>query len=312
MTGTMKLFNLLWQSVQSAISKVHGPTVLQLSGGLDSAILHALVPFAHCYVCSWPEFDNETMAREALGGKGELHTVTFTREQMIEEALPEVARITCGQGTWSQCCQWYLDRAAAADGAKGIANGEGADEYYGGYARYRILYWLDRMRNDPHLVEYQGFCDMVVGAREDTLCRCCRARDLNGYSETKHLTEQAALYDQGRPLLNLLDFEDQIAASHGLVHIHPFMNPEVIEFAQGLCEDDKIDELESKSVLRDVARAAGVSQKIIDEQTKRGLVVPPSWAPDGERKWSRGWFEQEMQRAWKACQIEDRVEERSA
>lgn len=285
-------------------------TALQLSGGLDSAIVQAIGGFDHLYCCTWPDFDNLVAAEKAARGKP-VKPITFSRSEMIEIALPEVARITEGQGTWSQCCQWFMAREMARDGMLVELNGEGADELFGGYARYRILYWLDRMMEDRHLEEYQGYVHHVLGADREGLVKRLMERSapkepLDGVRHALScgaaMSDAIGLVDYRVGLMALLRHEDAIAASHNLEHRHPFMNEDVIAFAAELTEDDKITAYESKRILREVARDLGVHQDITEEKTKRGLVVPPQWAPAGAAKWSRDWFDKLMAEAWAKVQ----------
>jgi asparagine synthase (glutamine-hydrolysing) len=287
-------------------------TALQLSGGLDSAIVQAVARLDRLYCCTWPEFDNLAAAERVACGKP-VRPVTFTRSEMLEVALPVVARLTKGRGTWSQCCQWFMARDMATDGVQVELNGEGADELFGGYARYRILWWLDRMMLDPHLVEYQGTierlldvprsCDGPFSLRVQFVVDMMadRGEEFSGRCDGA-LTDAVGWHDETHGLVELLGFEDKIAAARGIEHRHPFMAPAVVEFAHGLTEADKITAAESKHILRDVARSLGVHADCVDEVTKRGLVVPPTWAPGGAQKWSRGWFEKLMAEAWQRQQ----------
>lgn len=266
---------------------------VQLSGGLDSAVVQAIAKSSALYCCTWPDFDNITLARYAACGF-EVKPVTFTREELVA-TVPEVARLTHGKGTWSQVCQWHLANAMAADGIEVVLNGEGSDELLGGYSRYRILYWLDRMYHDPKLAEYQGIVDRVVGTRIEVLTRLLGRDPLCFACRGEFNVPDAAANDERVGLPELIRFERDVAAAHGIEHRHPFMDPEVVSFAHGLPLEDMVDETHCKVVLRRVAVLLGISDHIIDEQTKRGLVIPQSWRPDGEPMWSHGWFDRLMQ-----------------
>lgn len=274
-------------------------TALQLSGGLDSAVIQAIGNFDWLYCCTWPEFDNLAVAELAARGKP-IRTVTFTRDEMIEVALPAVAWLTGGKGTWSQCCQWFMARAMAADGVQIELNGEGSDELFGGYARYRILWWLDRMMEDPHLQEYGGIIRHMVGDRVGLVARMIARTSQTAVHlvEGEAMTDHLGAFDEAIGLAELIGFEAEVAAAHGLEHRWPYMDDSVRDFAHTLTEADKITHLESKHILREVARSLEVHPAIVDEVTKRGLVVPPSWAPADAVKWSRDWFTKLMADAW--------------
>ena len=311
----IKLQSLLEAAVIRCMG--HGRTALQLSGGLDSAVIQAIGHFDDLYCCTWPEFDNITAARQASLGRP-ITPVTFTREELLV-TLPDVARVTEGKGTWSQCCQWIMAQRMKADGIQVVLNGEGADELFGGYARYRVLYWIEQMLSDPHLVEYLGViehtlaamaCNMGVGGDREALRgflvnrMLTRTSPHDGYNGDKRgdMLAMVADHDERVGLKELVGFEDAIFQEHGIVHFHPFMDPEVVEFAHTIPTGWKVTETESKHVLRLVARRLGVNPAITNEVTKRGLVIPPTWAPGDAKKWSRGWFERFMEEAWRELQ----------
>jgi asparagine synthase (glutamine-hydrolysing) len=313
------LLALLESSVENCLAGP-GPHALQLSGGLDSAIIQAIGGLDRLYCCTWPEFDNLTAAAKAAGGRG-ITTVTFSRGEMLEVALPEVARLTEGKGTWSQCCQWFLARAMARDGVVVEVNGEGADELFHGYARYRVLWWLEQMAVDPHLAEYGGIIRTVLAAerfgqdwRQEAAARLLgrtrcweRAVVLAAQNTGATLVDTCAAVDEADGLQSLIDAERTVAAAHGLEHRWPFMDPRVVVFAHQLAPADKVTFRESKHALREVARHLGIHPDIVDEQTKRGLVVPPTWAPKDAPRWSRGWFDQAMADAWARQQQQERA-----
>jgi asparagine synthetase B (glutamine-hydrolysing) len=288
---------VLTGAVKGAVGDGAGVT-LQLSGGLDSAVVQAIARLPVVYCCTWPEMDNLEAASK-VACRAQVRPVTFRRDEMLSVALPEVARITRGRGTWTQCCQWFMARAMAADGFRIVMNGEGSDELFGGYARYRFLWWIEQALQDPHLAEYQGFA-RDLGIDRLTVCNRMLARYGSAVTEveSERMTQRMGAHDEGRPLHELIEFEHDVAAAHGVEHRWPYMHDEVVRFAHSLTEEDKITARESKHILRELARGLGVHPDCTDEVTKRGLVVPPSWAPAGSRKWSRDWFTAEMDAAW--------------
>jgi asparagine synthase (glutamine-hydrolysing) len=296
-----KLRALLEVAVRGAVGDGDGVT-LQLSGGLDSAVVQSIARLPVVYCCTWPELDNLGPALKVACG-AEVRTVTFSRDEMLSEALPEVARITRGKGTWTQCCQWFMARAMKADGFRVVMNGEGSDEMFGGYARYRFLYWIEKALNDPHLVEYQGFA-RELGLDRTVLINKMLARYGSGVTNFSgvgggSMSDFVGYHDGMKPLHDLIQFEHDVAEAHGVEHRWPFMHADVVEFARTLTEEDKITARESKHILRDVARSLGVHSDCVDEQTKRGLVVPPTWNDQpGSKKWDRGWFTAAMDAAW--------------
>lgn len=277
---------------------------VQLSGGLDSAIVQAIAKCENLYCITWPEEDNLTTAKLAASGR-EVEGVTFTYEEMLE-TLPEIAKLTDGKGTWTQAAQWFCGRAMAADGVTVVLNGEGADELFWGYPRYKVLRRLDANYSDPKLAAYQDATAYKIHGSPVDAVAALLSRNMSRV-QAQELAESAN-YDRGCAgaaadveervgLVELLHFEEVIAAAHGIEHRWPFMDPRVIEFAHSLDADALINENHCKAILRRVAAMLGVHCDIVNETTKKGLFIPQSWRPKGEPKWSRRWFAELMRGA---------------
>jgi len=276
---------------------------VQLSGGLDSAVIQAIADCPNLYCCTWEDQDNLSIA--SLAAKGhEIKTVTFTRDDMLE-VLPTIAKLTGGRGTWSQVCQYFLGKAMAADGVDVVLNGEGSDELFGGYSRYRILYWLDKMYRDPRLAAYDSIVNHVVGHAEEVLVRALdrvtshdvAVEQAKGAKWERGLVGAMASVEETVGLAELIGFERDIAAHHGIEHRWPYMDRAVQDFAHALEPDEMVDDAFCKVMLRRAAHILGVDWSIINEKTKRGLFIPQSWRPEGEPMWSRGWFDRLMAEA---------------
>jgi asparagine synthase (glutamine-hydrolysing) len=234
--------------------------------------------------------------------------VTFTKDELLA-ALPEVAYYLDTPATWTAVCQWFLNKRIAEDGGVVVLSGEGADELFGGYARYRVLHWLDTMIADPHLAGYGPLIQHAFGEVQPV---SVPAHMLNrgGVGTLNHAITVVWQYGRGRTLVDtmsrvdfyttmqaLVRMADRMAACFGMENRSPFFDYRLMELSALIPSKTKITEHESKTILRQVARGLGVSWQITGERTKRGLTVPASW---GDGKWSRGWFAKEMQIAWRA------------
>jgi asparagine synthase (glutamine-hydrolysing) len=298
----MNLEAILFSAVMDA-AQGEGPVAVQLSGGLDSAIIQAIGKFDRLYCCTFPDDGVDNMPAAILAAQGkEVVPVTFTREDLIS-VLPAVKGLTCGKGTWSQVCQWFLCRRAAEDGAKIVLTGEGADELFGGYARYKILHHIEQAFSDPKLEEYQGIIKHLFGDRRAVLINMLSRNmprwivEMAAPKNPTNLVKDAAAIEFDCCLPALLDHGAAMAEAHGLSCRFPFMDPAVVEYANSLEPSDMVSDEHTKVALRRAAARLGVHQQIVNEKTKKGLFVPPSWAPLGSPKWSRGWFEQLMEAA---------------
>lgn len=291
-----ELIRLLRQAVERC-TKDAKSVGLFLSGGLDSSVIQAIGRFDRLYCCSWSDEDNLTAAKAAAFGRY-VTVISFSREEMLA-ALPEVARLTSGTGSWSQVCQYLMARQAKRDGCDVVLTGESSDELFGGYARYRSLYWRDRARYDKHLMAYRELDNLTLGQPSEALCRllsrkggaCPIDRD------PPSLVKAAAYHDLTVGLPPLLKNETAMIEAHGLKARYPYADPDIREFALALPPEQMVNDAENKHVLREAARWLGVSRVITDEVTKKGLFVPQSWRPEGEPLWSTEWFDRLMREA---------------
>ncbi|HUW12878.1 MAG TPA: asparagine synthase-related protein, partial [Anaerolineae bacterium] len=311
------------------------PAALQLSGGLDSAIIYECIKKIdpglgrdiglYCVSFTQDGIDNEAAARLAAGPGRELRVLSFGAEE-LQAVLPSVIYHLDTPATWSAICLWFLAQRISADGAKIVLSGEGADELFGGYARYRILYWLDRMMADQHLSAYQPTMQHLFGTKAGVVARLLdhsprgaqlehvRAlvkRHAAGAQSLLRAATQTEFYTTMQVLLRM---GDRMAAAFGLENRCPFLDYRLMELGARLPASYLVNEHESKPVLRAVARALGVSPQITEEKSKRGLAVPwakwnagPGTSAAGTRGvWDRASFASLMREAWrKRCLREE-------
>lgn len=293
------------------------PWTVLVSGGLDSAIIQAVVQAPRVYCATFPEIDNLALARLAAP-EAEIVPVTFDLQQ-ARDALPQIAYHLDTPATWSSIALWFLARAMRKNGNKVVLSGEGADELFGGYTRYRVLWWLDQCRTDPLLANYKPVLDVVLGGSDiTTVCSRLLDRSHNhtwlpfarmlvdqylapraGYADTMARTE---FYTTMQVLLRMAD---RMIASVGMENRAPFLDYRLMELAARIPTKHKITERWSKAILRVVAKRLGVHEAIVNETTKRGLVIPwnvwcrqlPGQAPRGA--WDRQAFKSTMLTAWR-------------
>lgn len=283
-------------------AKAEVPIAVQLSGGLDSAIIQAVARSEHLYTVTFPDdgVDNLELARLAAQG-GDPIPVMFGYSDLLE-AMPKVAYHLDTPATWTAVCQWFLCRRISEDGIKVVLAGEGADELLGGYTRYRILYWLDRMLADPHLEAYQPTIQHLLGSHTEILSRlldrssngCEKHRalaivDEHAGTRQQSLASAMARVDFHTTLQVLLRMADRMTAAFGMENRDPFLDYRIVEFCARLPDRYKIGERDSKSVLRRVASRLGVHPAIVGEKTKRGLFLPwARWTRQAPEAGSRG------------------------
>lgn len=288
---------------------------LLLSGGLDSAIIQAVLqlPAERLYTVTFPEQDVLSEAEAASLGEG-VTPVTFTLND-VEEVLPRVMYHLDTPATWTAVCQWFVCEQMGKDGHRVVLSGEGADELLLGYTRYRLLYWLDRMAGDPHCTGYEPAMQNLHGT--DRIGLLARVLDRSGGQALEHarslcqahslatsLVEDMARIDYHTTMQVLLRMADRMAAAFSMEGRAPFLDPRIIAFSQKLPVAFRVNEHESKAVLRQVARRLGVPAPITEERTKRGFCLPwNQWSRAGEGTlrgvWDRGAYATWQKAVWR-------------
>ncbi len=230
------------------------PYGLFLSGGIDSAAVLALMTRAtgrriHALTCGWD-------------GAGVDETAEAARLAAAQGATCE--RVAMGQGDfWALAPRiaaaiddptadaavlptWMLGRAARTAGLKVTLCGEGADELFGGYARYRKRRapwrWLAR---PPRSRGVLGDLPGLAGWRDGL------ATQEGSLAEGRSPVQAAQAADIAEWLPNdLLIKLDRCLMAHGVEGRTPFLDPEVAAFAFTLPDNDKVDLRFGKKLLR--------------------------------------------------------------
>lgn len=284
------------------------PVAVQLSGGLDSAIIQAVVQSERLYTVTFPDegIDNLALAREASGGR-EPVAVSFGMLDLQRE-LPKIAWHLDTPATWSAVAQWFMNKEIANDGGVVVLSGEGADELFAGYSRYRFLWWLEQAAKDAKLSAYGPMYSNLFGSHADTLAKMLNrggpdtlehAKSLvNRFTCDEGLCRKAGRIDMSTSLQVLLRMADRMSSAFSLENRAPFFDYRLMELSARMPMQWKIDDHESKVVLRHVAHRLGVPKSITDENTKRGLFIPwQAWT--GSKDWDRSGFATVMRKAWR-------------
>lgn len=291
------------------------PVGVLLSGGLDSAIVQAVARCDDLYTVDFPETIMETLpdARivcESLTPGMEPVAVEFDRGDM-EAKFPDIAYHLDTPATWTAVCQWFLASRMSQDGIRVVLSGEGADELFAGYARYRLLWHLDRAQVDPVLAAYTPLRRRVLGYGENVLARMldrsggqrfAAALDIVAAFERDDasLVERMAHIDFYTTMQVLLRMADTMFAAFGMENRSPFLDYRVMEFAARCPLRWKMNEQGTKMVLRAVARRLGVPDPIVFATTKKGLALPwTAWAKEPGAPWDRSEFATLMRAAWR-------------
>ncbi len=230
------------------------PYGLFLSGGIDSAAVLALMHRAtgqriHALTCGWDGVgvDETAEAARLARAQGAVCERVAMGEADFWALAPRIAAaIDDPTADAAVLPTWMLGRAARAAGLKVTLCGEGADELFGGYARYRKQLmpwrWLSRPpRSRPVLGEWPalaGWRDGIAALEREA-----------GQGRSPVQAAQAADIAQWLPN-DLLVKLDRCLMAHGVEGRTPFLDPEVAGFAFTLPDSQKVDLRFGKTLLR--------------------------------------------------------------
>ena len=253
------------------------PFGLFLSGGIDSAaVLTAMVRATSVPVRAFTAYfpgteaaDERVRAKAAAQSVGADHTEVAVTEEDFWQHLPAIAKAMDDPvADYAIVPSWLLAREARKS-VTVVLSGEGGDELFAGYGRYRsaIAPWplTKRMWNRGRF-----FATGVL--RESTPWRA----DLDHVeSELKNGTplQRAQRLDMAEWLANdLLIKLDRCLMAHGVEGRVPFLDTEVARFALGLSDKQKIHGKLGKWLLRNwVAEHMPAAQALAPKQ---GFTVP--------------------------------------
>jgi asparagine synthase (glutamine-hydrolysing) len=276
-----------------------------LSGGVDSAIIVGLMAAkgpVDTFTATFddPDLDESETARIVSKRFGTKH-----REIRIAPdagtLLPKLAA-HFGEPFADPAAipMWELSRGAR-ETVKSVLSGDGGDECFGGYLRYRAIRLLKRLRGLPAPLRWMAFLAPVPAKYQK------RARALIGragrplaelYSEMMAPIEAEVrhrLHPGPRPSVEEFDDPDPVAAAssrdvrgylpddllvktdiasmaHGLEVRCPFVDPALVAGSAAIPGEWKIEGRRTKAILRDAFRDLLPAEVL--EGKKRGLGVP--------------------------------------
>ena len=223
------------------------PYGLFLSGGIDSSILLLLMKRLsstpiHAITAGYAGDPRMDESRAALAF-AERHGAQCRRVEMSEEDFfryaPRIAAAiddpTCDAAVLPT---WMLGKAAREDGLKVTLCGEGADELFAGYRRYRPN-WLRRLRGrKPRKGVFRG---VGFGVEDSDWRVGIEAAEVDAFTEWSHPTQRLQALDVAEWLPNdLLTKLDRCLMIHSVEGRTPYLDPEVAKFAATLSDRLKI------------------------------------------------------------------------
>lgn len=320
-----ELLRLLKQAVsRQLVSDVEVCTYL--SGGLDSGGITALAaaqrPYIKTFTCG---FDLSSASGLELTyderEKAEAMSALFKTEHYemvlkagdMERCLPKLAWHLEEPRVGQSYPNFYIAQLASKFG-KVVLSGAGGDELFGGYP-WRYYRAMDSFCFEEHIDKYYSYWQRLIDNRHIKAffrpvwqqVRDVRTRDIfrNVFAERDLALANTgdfinhSLYFEAKTFLNgLLVMEDKLSMAHGLETRLPFLDNDLVDFAQqvpvslklgNLAENGRIDEnapaqikdsfkksRDGKRLLRKVMRQVVPDE--VSEREKQGFSAPDaSW-----------------------------------
>ena len=259
------------------------PYAMFLSGGVDSSALLAVMARLNerpvrAYTAGFPGTavpDERVHAREVARAAGAEHVEVEVTEADFWTLMPHIAAaLDDPAADYAVLPTFKLAQAAHADGLKVVLCGEGGDELFAGYGRYRAARrpgpFAKRMRG-------KGMLEGLGILRSQPTEAVWRAgiadaeRENSDKGLTRLQTLQAVDCADWLPH-DLLIKLDRCLMAHGVEGRVPFLDREVARFAFRLPDDLKIRDGLGKWVLRKWLEEALPAARPF--QRKRGFTVP--------------------------------------
>ena len=308
--------------------KLHARSDVQngtcLSGGLDSSAIASmystLLPDAHIksfsvYYEGKGDVDERPFVKEVVKKYPHIDPYYFSpNEQQITDSFHKIAYHSdvplLGS---SYISQYFLMQLAKSKGVTVVLDGQGSDEYLGGYMHsfYRVA--------AQQFISLHPFAGLNILAANRKLEKYSPQKSLNVFlkSVITAFSNENRIYNleygqlnafikNGRDALNLPDvttdkfdnflyhllfnttlptllhYEDRNSMAFSLESRVPFLDHRLVEFAFTLNRADRInDKAETKYILRESLRPV-LPEAIANRKDKKGFVTP------GEIKWLNG------------------------
>ena len=257
------------------------PYGLFLSGGIDSSAILALMSRLNerpvkAYTAGFSGTavaDEREHARDLAKTVGaEFHSVDFT-DSDFWALLPEIAgAMDDPAADYAILPTWKLAQEAARD-LKVVISGEGGDELFGGYGRYRSAlrpWWQGgRMMRATGIVEGLGILREDSGSWRDAIATA----EVTATDPRRSRLQIAQAVDMTDWLPNdLLTKLDRCLMAHGMEGRTPFLDTQVADAVFRLPDKLKIHKQQGKWILRRWLDQVLPSARAFDR--KRGFTVP--------------------------------------
>ncbi len=279
------------------------------SGGLDSSLVTSLASrIADMQLRTFTigfreeEYDERPFARRVAEYLGTVHEEVLGDASIFADELPQAIwhhdePLNHANSVFIRLLSDFAKKKVTV-----VLTGEGADELFVGYPRYRMARVLGRTRSVGVWPERAmsvvtalakgrkgrmirlclGQPDEFVIASNaryvltDDVERLCEGESLDGrlglVPRGRNLLARTLTFDQATYLHNVLERMDKMTMAAGLEARVPFLDHRIVEFAAKLATSIKMPRLETKAIVKRAARGLVPSDAIT--RRKSGFGVP--------------------------------------
>ncbi len=259
--------------------KIKRPFGVFLSGGVDSGILAALLKPDYAITLTY----DPSVVGEKYSELGSAIDIANTLKIPLKVVVPqrvdvrldfeEAVKIIGKPINSVSIYSWYqIMKEAKKLGYERMVGGEGADELFGGYARYIILNQIAEMYRSEELKHYKPMLDKVFGSINQVHEFITGQTRPSEFPQTDTITHIGKWeYENG--LQDIVFMEKQLAEHFGIELYLPFMQKSVKDYALKLPEDQKIRGYLTKVCLRDIA-SKYLPYHVTYRKHKQGFISP--------------------------------------
>jgi asparagine synthase (glutamine-hydrolysing) len=269
-------FNDLLTKEVEQIVQADVPICVVTSGGLDSSYITALtskhISNLHCfniaYEGNWPS-DERVFAKEVSEYHGAIYNQVLIKESEFPEILEKTIQHLGQPNSAPHSLSTYaLFKAINQQGFKVAITGEGADEYFAGYDRFKKATfdkkssWLDqyfdtmcattqKIRNCTYSDNYKNF--LLPGKYQ--LLREAKNKILESEKYLKSRVKALLKFDQNERFTSyILRRVDHLSMANAVEVRVPFCQPRISSFSKTLPEEFLLNQNSVKRIIYEGAR----------------------------------------------------------
>jgi len=293
------ILNLFSDSVKKRlISDV--PVGIFLSGGLDSSAIVSLIHESgvkdiNTFTVNFGEENSEAKYARIIAEKYNTNHKEINVKTDSIKILQKVAYSLDEPLGDNATLSTYNMAKETSKHVKVVLSGEGSDELFGGYQKYKIFWakkYLPPLGFTPHKrlnslmkkndsKSYAEFTSVFDDKERKELYKHYTKIDYQKYPFTNRRLNSMIKIDMDSWLPNdLLLKNDRMTMAHGLEGRVPFLDHRLVEFALKIPENQKIGLFKNKHIYREAVKKK--IPKEICERKKQGFTIPlESWKKQG-------------------------------